>query len=67
MPKLDGIETARKLQEVKNTAPIIFLTNMKDEAHISKAMETVPDTEYIIKSDLGVNEVIERVKKRLNL
>ena len=67
MPKMDGIETAKKLQEAKNTAPIIFLTNMKDGEHISKAMEAVPKTEYIIKSDLSVNEVVDRVKSRLNL
>ncbi len=67
MPKIDGIETAKKLQEEKITASIIFLTNMKDEEHISKAMETVPNTEYIIKSDLSVNEVVARVKSRLGL
>lgn len=65
MPKMDGIETAKKLQEAKSGAIIIFLTNMKDEAHISKAMETVPNIEYIIKSDLSVSEIIDRVKARL--
>lgn len=67
MPKMDGIETAKKLQEAKNTASIIFLTNVKDDTHISKAMETVPNTEYIIKSDLGVSEIIDRIKSRLGL
>jgi len=67
MPKIDGIETARKLQEARNKVPIVFLTNMKDEEHISKAMEIVPNTEYIIKSDLTINEIVERIKIRLGL
>lgn len=67
MPKMDGIEMAKKLQEAKSSAQIVFLTNMKDESHISKAMETVPTTEYIIKSDLNVNEVVDRVKSKLDL
>jgi len=65
MPKMDGIDVAKKLQEIKSGAAIIFLTNMKDEEHISKAMEVVPKTDYIIKSDLTVGEIVERVKSKL--
>jgi len=67
LPKMDGIDMAKKLQEAQNAVPIIFLTNMKDESHISRAMEVVPRTEYIIKSDLGVNEVVDRVKSKLGV
>ena len=67
MPKMDGIETAKKLQEAKNAALIIFLTNIKDEEHMSKAMEAVPKTEYIIKSDLGISEIVDRAKSRLGV
>jgi DNA-binding response OmpR family regulator len=67
MPKMDGIMMAKKLKESQNNVPIIFLTNMKDEEHISEAMEAVPDTEYIIKSDMNTDGIVDRVKSRLNI
>lgn len=65
MPKMDGITMAKKLREKGIKSQIIFLTNLKDEEHISKAVEAVKETEYIIKSDLHIKQIIERVKERL--
>jgi DNA-binding response OmpR family regulator len=65
MPKMDGITTAKKMKESGVQAPIIFLTNMSDVKHISDAVETAVD--YIIKSDISVEDIVIRVKERLNL
>jgi DNA-binding NarL/FixJ family response regulator len=67
MPKMDGITMAKKLKEAKIASQIIFLTNMKDDGHISEAMEAVPKTEYIIKSDMNLDSILGRIKIRLNL
>lgn len=67
MPKMNGIEMAKRLVEKSKRIPIIFLTNMKDEINISKAMEAVPNTEYIIKSDISINSIIERIKLKLKI
>ena len=67
MPKMNGIEMAKKLDEKSKKIPIIFLTNMKDDIHISQAMEAVPNTEYMIKSDVSVSGIIERVKAKLKM
>jgi len=67
MPKMDGITMARTLKEKGIETKIIFLTNLKDEDHISQAMETTKDTEYIIKSDLHVDQVVARVKAKLGM
>ncbi len=65
MPRMDGITMSKKLKEAGENLPIIFLTNMSDMKHISGALETA--TGYIIKSELSVDEIIGRVKEKLNL
>ena len=65
MPKMDGITMARKLKEKGTESYIMFLTNFKDAEHVSQAVEAVNETDYIVKSDLHVDQIIVRVKKRL--
>ncbi len=67
MPKMDGITVAKKLKETGNQAQIIFLTNLKDAEHISQAVEIVKETDYIVKSDLHVDQIVARVKERLGI
>jgi len=65
MPKMDGIEMAKRLRAKGINSKIIFLTNYGDENHISQAMEVNKDTDYIIKSDMHVDQVVARVKEKL--
>jgi DNA-binding response OmpR family regulator len=65
MPKMDGLTMSKKLKEQNIAVPVIFLTNMGDLKHISEAVETGAD--YIIKSDLSVSGIVDRVKERLGL
>jgi len=65
MPKMDGITMAKKLKESNIQVPIIFLTNMSDLKHVSEAMETA--TDYIVKADASMDDIIIRVKEKLNI
>ena len=65
MPKMDGIEMAKKIKENGINAQIIFLTNLKDEAHISQAVEALDETDYIIKSDVHIDQIVARVREKL--
>jgi two-component system OmpR family response regulator len=67
MPNMDGLTMAKKLKESNVKVPIIFLTNMKDDEHISDAIEIVPETEYIVKADLNIDDIVERAKKKLGV
>ncbi len=64
MPKMDGITMSKKMKETGINIPIIFLTNMGDLKHISDAMETA--TDYIIKSDTSVDEIVKRAQDKFN-
>ncbi len=67
MPKLDGISMAERLREKNLGIPIIFLTNVGDASHISKAMQANSSADYIVKSDLSIDDVIRRAREKLSL
>ncbi len=65
---IDGIEVAKKLKESGNTAPIIFLTNLKDATHIASAMELGRhDSDYIVKSEMSLEDIVNRAKTKLGI
>ena len=68
LPKMDGIEAAKKIKESNIAVPIIFLTNLGDINSINKAMESAKlDLEYIIKADVHIGQIISRVKEKLGI
>jgi DNA-binding response OmpR family regulator len=67
LPKMDGLTMAKKLKEKGFAPQIIFLTNLKDSDHISEAIEIFKEIDYIIKSDLGIDQIIKRAKERLGM
>ena len=64
MPKMDWITMSKKLRETNKTVPIIFLTNMSDLKNVGDAMERA--TDYIVKADSSVDDIVVRVKEKLN-
>ncbi|KKP43321.1 MAG: Two-component response regulator [Parcubacteria group bacterium GW2011_GWA1_33_6] len=66
MPKMDGITMARKIKEKGIKSKMIFLTNFKDSDHITKALDVASEIDYIIKSDMHIDAIVERIKNKLN-
>lgn len=64
MPKMNGIDMAKMLRERNIDSIIMFLTNLSDMSHISDAVQANP-SDYIIKTDTKIDEIFERVTKRL--
>jgi DNA-binding response OmpR family regulator len=67
MPKMDGIEMARQIRAKGITSKMIFLTNFKDLDHISQAIEVAGESDYIIKADMHLVDVVKRVKDKLGV
>jgi len=64
MPVMDGIAMLDELRkdEYGKSAKVIILTNLEpNDKILRKVLEDVP-TYYLIKSDIQLNELIERVK-----
>jgi DNA-binding response OmpR family regulator len=66
MPKLDGISVLWELKANPDTAKtaVIVLTNIGDVDTISKIVEAGA-TDYLLKSDQSIDEIISKVKEVL--
>ena len=66
MPKMDGFEVLKKLNEEKNERPfkILFLTNFGQKEDVERGMAMGADG-YIIKANFTPTEVVEKVKELL--
>ena len=68
MPKIGGIEVAKKLKESDDKTPLMFLTNLKDMTHIASAMESSrPNSDYIVKSEMRLEDIVTRAKNKLGI
>jgi DNA-binding response OmpR family regulator len=67
LPKMDGLTMAKKLKEKNLNFDIIFLTQYSDVEHISQAVELSKETDYIVKSDMHIEQIAEKIKKRLRI
>lgn len=66
MPKLNGLEMAEKIKEFNKDIRIMFLTNIKDPEYISK-IEKSENFDYLIKSELRIDEIVEKIKASLGV
>lgn len=66
MPKLDGIEMAEKIKGLNKNIKIMLLTNVKDKENLDR-IEKAGKFECLIKSDLRIDEIVEKVKIKLGV
>lgn len=66
MPKMDGFEMLKKLRkdEWGKDAEVIVLTNLSEESAEAKIFKNGV-SEYLIKADWTIDDLIEKVQKKL--
>lgn len=66
MPGKDGFETLTELKAdpVLKAVPVIILSNLSQEEDIKKVMD-LGAAEYLIKANVPIRDVIEKVKNNL--
>lgn len=66
MPKMDGLTMLKKLRtdDWGKTAPVMILTNLSDNDEVIKTAKD-EGIEYFVKTDIKINEVIEKIKAKL--
>ena len=66
MPKMDGMTMLRKLREDLwgKSAKVIILTNLSDNEKVAEALEQ-KSYEYLVKSDWKIEDVVAKVRERL--
>jgi len=66
LPDIDGFEILKKIRENTKTKkiPVIVFSNLSEEKDIKKA-EDLGVSQFMVKSNFTLDELIERVKKIL--
>ena len=67
LPNMDGITMAKKIKELGLNPKMIFLTNLHDPQKIGEVMSISADIDYMVKSDVHISTIVERVKNKLSL
>ena len=66
LPMLNGIDMIKQIKEKNSDMPVILLTNVKDPGY-SDAIKKMKKTDYLIKSDTRLDDIVKIAKKRLKL
>lgn len=68
MPVMDGITLLKKLKEDGwgKTANVIVLTNLSENEKLREA-QTYGATDYLIKSNWKIEEVIEKIRTKIDM
>lgn len=66
MPKMDGKEMLKKLRDDEwgKDARVILLTNSAEMSDIYRSVESHAE-DYMVKTDWSLDEVVEKIKKKL--
>ena len=64
MPKKDGLQVLREVQESRTTCPIVMLTNLGQDQVIKDALK-LGAAGYLIKSSLAPDQVVAKVAEFL--
>lgn len=66
LPKFDGVEMVKKIRKFNKDVAIVFLTNLKDAGY-TKNIGKIEGAEYLVKSDLRINDIVEKAKIKLGI
>jgi len=67
MPRMDGTAVLKELQANDETKsiPVILLTNLDELETVSKAVDAEA-TDYIVKADWSIQDIVTKIKNKLN-
>ena len=70
MPKMDGLTMLERLRQDEwgKDVPVIILTNLSSaDENRNKTITKLEPTYYLTKSDIKIEQVVEKIKERLGL
>jgi len=66
MPRVDGFDVLTEMKKRGDNTQVIVATNLNQEADVSKVLE-LGVTSYYVKSDTSLDEIVENVKRALEM
>ena len=69
MPKMNGVETLKRLKEEEKTRmiPVIILSNLGDNPRDIEAAKKLGALDYLVKANITLKELSERIKKAIEI
>ena len=64
LPTMDGFTFMQKMKEVKDTTPVVVLSNLGQDSDVTKA-KGLGAKDYLVKSDLSLDEVVKKIRNIL--
>ena len=61
MPKLDGFSVLAEMNALQNKTPVIITSNLSQDEDIKKA-KNLGAIDFLVKSDVSLAQVVERIK-----
>ena len=65
MPVMDGFDFLRKLRESDARTPVMVFSNL-EESQKKEETEKLGANSYYVKSDISIDEIVEKIKELLN-
>ncbi len=67
LPKMDGLTVLNKLRQDSwgKNVPVIVLSNLSEPENVAATIDTV--SEYLVKVDWNIDDVVKRIKEKLKL
>ncbi len=65
LPKMNGIEMAKKIKEQDKNVFIVFLTNLTDLSYVQEVKKLGFD--YWVKSELSISDIAEKIRAKLGV
>jgi DNA-binding response OmpR family regulator len=66
MPKMDGVEMAKKILKTGSHPQIVLLTNLSD-VDFTADMQNSKEVDYLIKSNTRIDEIVKKAKEKLGI
>lgn len=66
MPYMDGISVLKQFKSDKIDIPVIMLTNLSESDKVIEALDNGA-FDYLVKSDWQIDDVVTKVKEKLNV
>lgn len=69
MPKMNGVETLKRLKEEEKTRmiPVIILSNLGDNPRDIEAAKKFGALDYLVKANITLKELSKRIKKAIEI
>lgn len=66
MPNVNGFDVLSEMKKKGDKTPVIIASNLNQESDVSRALE-LGVTSYYVKSDITLDEIVDKIKEALGL